>query len=345
MDSIVARQAPSGKPRKKNQPDKDIYKRKHLVDYFVAEIESGRVVVGSMLPSISELRGQFGLSRTTIIAAYRELKAMGVIKSIPRKGYRVVNAKNIVKHRIFLFLDELNGYKKVLYESFKAGIGRQGTVDVYFHHFNATVFENIIAQNLDNYTSFVVRPTHRRNCAAVLKTIPEGKLFILDGGLVPFGKKYPSVCQNFGRTITESLFSVLDLLVKYNKLVLVHPDLKMEPDLIEAFLDFCKEHRYPNKIFQNASKCKPVKGECYVVVLDDDLVSVIGAAYDAGLEIGKDIGIISYNDTPLKRYLANGITVISTDFRKMGQSMADLVLNRKKDQMENPCYMIRRGSL
>ena len=37
------------------------------------------------------------------------------------------------------------------------------------------------------------------------------------------------------------------------------------------------------------------------------------------LEIGTDIGIISYNYTALKQIAANGITTISTNFKDMGQ--------------------------
>ena len=38
--------------------------------------------------------------------------------------------------------------------------------------------------------------------------------------------------------------------------------------------------------------------------------------------LGKEIGVISYNETPLKDLL--GITVISTDFNQMGATAADL---------------------
>jgi DNA-binding transcriptional regulator YhcF (GntR family) len=323
---------------------KTVSKRKYIVDCIIEDIQNGKIGIGSALPSLNELSEQFGVSYLTAVNAYRELMARGIIKSNPRKGYRVSVSKDIVDHRIFLLLDELNGYKKVLYESFKDGIGKHGTVDVFFHHFNTSVFENIITQNLANYTAFAVMPTLQRNCSSVLKTIPEGKLYILDYGLDHYGEKYPCVCQNFGKDIYEALSEGIDLLSRYNKLILVHLG-GSEPDMIKGFHRFCAEKNIQNERLYNTLDREPVKGECYVVILDDDLVNIVRTVNESGLKLGKNIGVISYNDTPLKKVVANGITVISTDFRKMGLTMADMILKRKKDRVENPCHLIRRGSL
>jgi len=43
--------------------------------------------------------------------------------------------------------------------------------------------------------------------------------------------------------------------------------------------------------------------------------------------------------------VANGITTISTDFNAMGRSVVNLILNNKKDHIENPCSLIVRNSL
>ena len=61
-----------------------------------------------------------------------------------------------------------------------------------------------------------------------------------------------------------------------------------------------------------------------------DILSIKQAQAN-NLALGKDLGIISYNDTPLKSIVANGITTISTDFYAMGRNIANLIINRKKD--------------
>ncbi|MEN9703541.1 MAG: hypothetical protein RLZZ209_969, partial [Bacteroidota bacterium] len=60
---------------------------------------------------------------------------------------------------------------------------------------------------------------------------------------------------------------------------------------------------------------------------------------------GKDIGIISYDDTPLKEIIAEGISVISNDFSKMGERAAQMIINREKGRESNDFYFLDRGSL
>ena len=82
-----------------------------------------------------------------------------------------------------------------------------------------------------------------------------------------------------------------------------------------------------------------------VVIEEMDLVNLIKKTRSQHLTIGKDVGIISYNETPLKEVLLDGITVISTDHEKMGESAARLILNNSQESIKNPFVFIRRKSL
>jgi len=61
--------------------------------------------------------------------------------------------------------------------------------------------------------------------------------------------------------------------------------------------------------------------------------------------VGKDIGIISYNETPWKRFILEGITTISTDFKKMGEMAAHMVLNNENKKLEMPFTLTLRSSI
>jgi DNA-binding LacI/PurR family transcriptional regulator len=87
------------------------------------------------------------------------------------------------------------------------------------------------------------------------------------------------------------------------------------------------------------------KGQAYLVFDDKSLVTLVQAAQAQHYQLGKDLGVVSYNDTPLKSVVANGITTISTDFAAMGKTMADLIVNKKKDHLQNPSALITRNSL
>jgi DNA-binding LacI/PurR family transcriptional regulator len=59
-----------------------------------------------------------------------------------------------------------------------------------------------------------------------------------------------------------------------------------------------------------------------------------------GYQLGKDFGVISYNDTPMKEIVEGGVTVISTDFNKMGELAAKFVINKQKLQEILPTSLI-----
>ncbi|MFN3382439.1 MAG: transcriptional regulator, partial [Runella zeae] len=62
-------------------------------------------------------------------------------------------------------------------------------------------------------------------------------------------------------------------------------------------------------------------------------------------KVGKDVGIISYNETPLKKIILEGITTISADFELMGQKTAQLIQENLKEQIYVPFYLKLRASL
>jgi DNA-binding LacI/PurR family transcriptional regulator len=58
--------------------------------------------------------------------------------------------------------------------------------------------------------------------------------------------------------------------------------------------------------------------------------------------LGDSVGILSYNDTPLKDVF--GISVISTDFKVMGETGAKMLLNREKGVFKVPFNFLDRDS-
>ncbi|MEP7255899.1 MAG: substrate-binding domain-containing protein [Ferruginibacter sp.] len=66
---------------------------------------------------------------------------------------------------------------------------------------------------------------------------------------------------------------------------------------------------------------------------------------ETGLKVGKDVGVISYNETSLKKIILKGITTISTDFQMMGEKTAELILSQSTDHVAIPFYLTLRNSL
>ena len=79
--------------------------------------------------------------------------------------------------------------------------------------------------------------------------------------------------------------------------------------------------------------------------MEDVLVILIEKILATKMKVGKHVGVISYNETPLKKIILNGITTISTDFQMMGEKAAQLILEKSVQHIEIPFSLTLRASL
>ena len=87
------------------------------------------------------------------------------------------------------------------------------------------------------------------------------------------------------------------------------------------------------------------EGSVYISLMENDLVVLIEKILSSRFAVGSDVGVISYNETPLKRIILQGITTISTDFEKMGKITAEMILNNNREHVEVPFTLTLRPSL
>ncbi len=137
---------------------------------------------------------------------------------------------------------------------------------------------------------------------------------------------------------------------KYGKWVLIFPidDLYPYPNgIVDGFRKFCAANKFDYSIIDEFDTDRDFsqKGEAFTVMEESDLVNLVKRVRNLGWKIGEDVGIISYNDTPLKKVLADCITVVSTDFKAMGQTARKMIVGKKIGKVENPFSLIKRKSL
>src|SRR4030095_2521263 len=124
-------------------------------------------------------------------------------------------------------------------------------------------------------------------------------------------------------------------LSKYHTLKIIFPESSYYPhEIIDGFCRFCQDHAFDYKAINCIAEEEVKSGDVYIAVMEDDLVHLIEAILRLGLEVGKEVGIISYNETPMKKIILNGITTISTDFREMGRMAGQLVLDGSRKHIE-----------
>jgi DNA-binding transcriptional regulator YhcF (GntR family) len=319
-------------------------KYKQIILSIEKAIEEEKLVKGDRLPSVNKVCLAFSLSRDTVLLGYDELKKRGIIYAIPGKGYYVKSVEISIKQKIFLLFDELNSFKEDIYNSFLKNIGKNVQVDIFFHHFNVQVFQKLVNDSSGNYTKYIIMPTNLSNVHNLIKTLPVPDVIILDQTNADL-KSYPAIYQNHEKDIFEGLYRGKERLSKYKKLILIFPGFREPLGMKLGFLNFCTKYNFDYEIITEFTNREITSGDLYIIPNDRDLVGVIEKARDQNLKLGSDFGIISYNETPLKKIVANGISTISTHFEMMGKILAEMVLKGKKEQIENKSSLIMRNSL
>ncbi|MEN8115458.1 MAG: GntR family transcriptional regulator [Bacteroidota bacterium] len=319
-------------------------KYRQIIDSVYHAIERRALKKGDKIPSINQICAEFDLSRDTVMVALNELKAKGILMSQPGKGYYITSTEIDYEEKIFVLFDELNAFKEDLYNSLISSLQGKANVEVYFHHFNYNVFKKLIAESIGNYTSYVIMPAAFDSTSHLISKLPADKVYILDR-LKPDLKKLPVVYQDFEQDFYNALIEGIPLIRKYRKLVFVNPGGKEPEERINGFERFCNENNFNCEIVRSLSGIRPSLYEAYFLISDRDLVELVKIAKNYKYKLGKKFGIVSFNDTMLKEVVAGGITTISTDFKQMGQTLAEMVLNKKSVQIKNPSSLIVRNSL
>ncbi len=320
-----------------------------LSNAIIKAIEEGNLKKESLLPSINELSYKLDISRDTAEKGYKYLKNLGVINSVPGKGYYISNIDFKRKLKVFLLFNKLSAHKKIVYDAFIAALGNEVSVDFYIYNNDFTLFKRLLNSRKDDYSHYVIIPHFidgGEYAREIINTIPKEKLILLDKKIPGIGGEYSVVYENFEKNIYEALEQAREHLSKYHTLKIIFPKRSYFPnEILDGFHRFCQQYAFAHKVVNNISGEPINEGEVFINLMEDDLVILLERIMEMKYKIGKDVGVISYNETPLKKFILNGITTISTDFRFMGNIAATLVLDSSKRHVEVPFYYTHRSSI
>ena len=82
----------------------------------------------------------------------------------------------------------------------------------------------------------------------------------------------------------------------------------------------------------------------YISPVTSEVVELIKFCRKRELVVGKDVGVVAYNDMPVYEVIDKGITSISVDFALMGNMAARHILDKKKNFKILPARLITPGS-
>jgi DNA-binding LacI/PurR family transcriptional regulator len=181
--------------------------------------------------------------------------------------------------------------------------------------------------------------------AGVIRTIPRNKVLLLDRNLESL-KDYPIVFQEYEKDIQAALSEGIGLIQKYRKVNLVFPvDQYYSKYIIRGFQIFCQINGFEFSVIDQLCRDDIKKGEAYVIISDDDLYRFIKICRAENWIPGKDVGVVSYNENPVKEILENGITTISTNHDEIGRIAAEMILTGDFRRIKSPFRFIKRNSL
>ncbi len=334
-----------------------IPKYQQIIKSIIEDIENGTLKVGQKIPSINELSEDHYLSRDTVEKAYKKLKEQKIIVSAKGKGYYIAKTELISRTNVLLLVNKLSSYKMRIYNAFVSSLGPDAHVDLRIYHCDEKLFLNILDETFGGYDYYVVmshfvdaNQSHQGYTDATLKAlkkIPTEKLILMDNDLPELNTDYAAVYQDFKNEIYDALEEGIDKLKKYSKLILVFPEKAVYPypkDILHGIRNFCISHKFDFEVLGEIyPEMELHKNDAYIIIEENDLVNLVKQIRDSSFQMGNEIGVISYNDTPLKDLL--GITCVTTDFMVMGETAAYMIKKKKREKIRNVFSFIDRDSI
>ncbi len=319
-------------------------KYRQLADGVRSLIRNGSLRVGDSLPSINSVCRDCSVSRDTVVKAYAELKRSGLVGSAHGKEFYVLSSKASSAPRTLLLLDELSMYKQRLADGLREALGPGAECSVLCHNNSLDALKTLLRAYAGSYEAVALIPAC--DIAGTFAFLKESGL---DGALLldrssPEGEgSFAAVFQDFELGVAEALEGGLERLRRYRRLrLLPHGSSHIEEEIARGFMRFASAHGFEGRI---CSKPEPERGDAWLVVSDEDLVPLVKLARAGGLAIGSDLGIASYNDTPLKEIIEGGVSVVSTDFREMGLRAGELLLSGETRSLRIETKLILRATL
>lgn len=320
-----------------------------LANAILKGIEEGKIEKDYILPSINNLSYEVDISRNTAEMAYKYLKKIDVIESVPGKGYFISKTDIKQQLKVFLIFNKLSVHKKLIYDSFFNSLGANTIIDFYIYNNDFALFKKLLVERKTDYSYYVIIPHFLEGgekAYEIINTIPKEKLILMSQLLSGVDGSYGAIYEDFEGDIYKALCEAIEKLKKYRKLKIIFPEYTYHSRaILNGFYRFCQEHAFEYEVIKKPQSINITDETVYISLMEDDLVTLIKKVLESKLKVGKQVGIISYNETPIKQIILDGITTISADFKFMGEKAAQMILERSTEHIAAPFYLTVRSSL
>jgi DNA-binding transcriptional regulator YhcF (GntR family) len=330
----------------KINPESNIPKYQQIADSLIGLIEAGVLKVGDKAPSIDTISKSNKVAKETVVQAYRHLKSNGIIESSEKRGFYIQTSVTSMRWRVLVLFNVMSPSKETIYKSIVNTLGEGYHVELFFHNYNYEMFEGIVKSKANMFHYCIVMPHFSSDSHKVLTAIPPEKLVVLDRPLLHPIPGASAVYQEFKVDVFDALLSQKDRILKYKRIVVLFPkDKGLPTEIVDGIKQFGTKNKIPVQVAAEVTQKTLLPDTLFITLTDEILIDLIELQQQSKLKLGKNIGIISYNENPLKRILAGGIATLTSDFEKMGKTAAECIIKKSTIVTRNPFYLILRNSL
>lgn len=276
--------------------------------------------------------------------ALEELRSRGIIESEQSVGYFISSTQVEITHRILLVFNELNSFKEDLYYSILRSLGSGAMVDIVFHNYNRSTFDILVEKMAGRYSVYVVMTGNFQHVDQQLRRLG-GRVILVDHFSDSLKGLFSSVGQDFAQDTYDALVSGLPHIRNYREIILVQKNSKEPEERYDGLKRFCEEYDFEIGYLKTMENMPVKQGTIYLTPEDREIVSILTASQKQNLKVGRDFGLISYNDNVLKEILCGGLTTLSTDFVQMGKTVVEMIREKEIRTVRNPWRLIVRKSL
>lgn len=262
------------------------------------------------------------------------------------------NQTGVTSMKVLLVFNKLSDFKDKIYQSFLEKLGEKAHVDVYVHQvtpLSTQHFDQVIRERISEYDHVAVLLHSSYLHEDVLKTlnsIPKEKLLILDKRNEFIRGEYACVYHDFEEGIHRIFTEMNNSLSKYQTInLVVNESNSIAKSLEDGIQKFAKQYSFDFHVIKEIKEEVVKPNQVFLILSEQGLADILKLCTKLQLSLGKNIGIISYNETPLKEVLFGGISVVTINYEELGRQAADLILQHKKEHIKTPIRFIQRNSL
>lgn len=333
--------------------ENSVPKYKQIVNAVIEGIKSGKYAVSLKLPSLNEMTELSGASKETVYKAYDYLIKAGAIESHHGKGYFISDKLFNKEKTVLALLSEASPNMMTILKSFWETLGSYAKVTTVFHNQNPEILKKYLDSEYGKYDYYVIFPhfsaDHVSNVqiANVLRHAPLDKTIVMDRFLPNVDPSCGMVYQYIYSDIIDCMEKILPDFSNYSSLksVPVYTALYRR-EIEDALRTASRRHHIPFEALDGVPEaiCKGDVLFLYGCTLGSALVRLEEQVKKSGLEIGKDIGIICYDDFQINEILLGGLTTLSADYSEMGREAAKMIRWGEMKKVHCTCNLIRRNS-